>query len=95
MSSDDWDIVNCEPSAREKKAQKERAGYADQDSPIVAQRYRREKGIYRPHVGNLVMFPWGCRSVWNGRHITGASEPDWQGPVIVTRGEIVSQMPVS
>ena len=36
-----------------------------------------------------------CHRVWDGKHITGPGEPDWRGPIIVARDEIVSQVPVS
>ena len=49
MSCGDWDIVNCEPREREKQAKKEPPRYADEDSAIVVQRDRKEKGAYTLH----------------------------------------------
>ena len=46
-------------------------------------------------MGNLVVLAWGCCSVWNGRHRTGTSEPNWREAIIVARGEIMSQVSVS
>ena len=36
-----------------------------------------------------------CHSVWDGRHKTSTSEPDWREPATMAKGEIVSQVQVS
>ena len=46
-------------------------------------------------VGNLVIVAWGCLGYWDGRHNLGTSEPIWRGPIIVARGEITFQVPMS
>ena len=48
ISCGDWDAVHFEPSTKEENTQKRPARYANEDSVIVAQRDRKEKGAYRP-----------------------------------------------
>ena len=49
LSCGDWDTVHFEPRAKRENEQKRPIGYTDEDSVIVVQRGRKEKGAYRPH----------------------------------------------
>ena len=52
ISCGDWDAVHFEPRSKMEKIQKGPAGFSNEDSVIVAQGDRKEKGAYRPHTAS-------------------------------------------